>query len=333
MSAADMTTMSQRRGAAQRSGSALLLGFTRPRAIFFLLFAIVVALSPLLLYPVFLMKVYCFIIFACAYNLLLGYTGLMSFGHAAFFGMGAYLCGYAATAWGLPFELAVLTGTAMAALLGLIFGWVAIRRTGLYFAMITLALAQMVYFFALQAPFTGGEDGIQAVPRGMLLGVIDLSSNTALYWTVSVIMLVVLVLYNRIVHSPFGQVLRAIRNNPERAMSLGYNVDRFKIVSFTISAALAGFAASLKTVVFGIATLTDVSTVVSTEVVLINLVGGIGTIFGPVVGSYIILSLEHFLSPYGPWVLLIQGVVFILFVLVFRQGVVGELQKRLRTLL
>ncbi|BCH31231.1 branched-chain amino acid ABC transporter permease [Mesorhizobium sp. L-8-10] len=319
-------------GAAGESGaqSGQLLGFTRSRAIFFLLFAAFVAISPLFLYPIFLMKVYCFIIFACAYNLLLGYTGLMSFGHAAFFGMGAYLCGYAATQWGLPFELSVLTGTIFAAFLGLFFGWVAIRRTGLYFAMITLALAQMVYFVAMQAPFTGGENGIQSVPRGTLLGLVDLSSNMALYWLMAVIVLAMLAFYNRIVHSPFGQVLRAIRNNPERAKSLGYDIDRFKLASFTISAAMAGFAASLKTVIFGIATLTDVSTVVSTEVVLINLVGGIGTIFGPVVGSYIILSLEHFLAPYGPWVLLIQGIVFMLFVLLFRQGLVGELQKKLR---
>lgn len=309
------------------------LGFTRARAIFFLLFAAFVAVSPLFLYPIFLMKVYCFIIFACAYNLLLGYTGLMSFGHAAFFGMGAYLCGYAATQWGLPFELSVLAGTVFAGALGLLFGWIAIRRTGLYFAMITLALAQMVYFIAMQAPFTGGENGIQSVPRGTVLGILDLSSNTVLYWFMAVVVLAMLAFYNRIIHSPFGQVLRAIRNNPERTKSLGYDVDRFKLAAFTISAAMAGFAASLKTVVFGIATLTDVSTVISTEVVLINLVGGIGTIFGPVVGSYIILSLEHFLSPYGPWVLLIQGIVFTLFVLLFRQGVVGELQKKLKTYL
>ncbi|WP_207771018.1 branched-chain amino acid ABC transporter permease [Kumtagia ephedrae] len=330
MSGPDATTMDKPAVSAAASRPAQFLGFTPARAIFFLLFAAFVVVAPALLYPIFLMKVYCFIIFACAYNLLLGYTGLMSFGHAAFFGMGAYLCGYAATRWGLPFELAVLTGTGTAALLGLLFGWIAIRRTGLYFAMITLALAQMVYFVALQAPFTGGENGIQSVPRGSVLGIVDLSSNTALYWTVSIVVLAVLALYNRIVHSPFGRVLRAIRNNPERAMSLGYDVDRFKIAAFTLSAALSGFAASLKTVVFGIATLTDVSTVVSTEVVLINLVGGIGTIFGPVVGSFVILSLEHFLAPYGPWVLLLQGLVFMLFVLVFRQGIVGELQKRLR---
>jgi branched-chain amino acid transport system permease protein len=307
------------------------LGFTKARAIFFLLFAAFIAVGPQFLYPIFLIKVYCFIIFACGYNLLLGYTGLMSFGHAAFFGMGAYLCGYAATRWDLPFELSVLAGTVIAAAMGLVFGWIAIRRTGLYFAMITLALAQMVYFIAMQAPFTGGENGIQSIPRGTVLGFLDLSSNTTLYWVISIIVLAAVAFYNRIIHSPFGQVLRAVRNNPERAKSLGYNVDRFKLAAFTISAAMAGFAASLKTITFGIATLTDVSYVISTEVVLINLVGGIGTIFGPVVGSFFILSLEHFLAPYGPWVLLIQGIVFTVFVLLFRQGIVGELQKRFRT--
>ncbi|MCB1474531.1 MAG: branched-chain amino acid ABC transporter permease [Rhodobiaceae bacterium] len=307
-----------------------ILGFTRARLVFFLLFVAVVAIGPMVLYPIFLMKVYTFIIFACAYNLLLGFTGLMSFGHAAFFGMGAYLCGWTAVNLGLPPSLALLAGTAMGAVLGAIFGWVAIRRTGLYFAMITLALSQMVFFICLRTPFTGGEDGIQGVPRGDLFGFIPLGSDTVLYWTIAVITLLVVVLFNRIIHSPFGQVLRAIRNNPVRAQSLGYNVDRFKLISFIISAGLAGFAGSLKTIVFGIATLTDVSLVPSTEVVLINLVGGIGTIFGPVVGSFIILSIEHFLAPYGPYIFVFQGVVFMFFVLIFRQGLVGELQKLLK---
>jgi branched-chain amino acid transport system permease protein len=318
---------------ADATRSTQILGFTKARAVLFLLFAAFVAVAPLFLYPIFLIKVYCFIIFACGYNLLLGYTGLMSFGHAAFFGMGAYLCGYAATQWGLPFELAVLTGTIVSAAMGLVFGWIAIRRTGLYFAMITLALAQMVYFIAMQAPFTGGENGIQSIRRGSLLGILDLSSNTKLYWVMSLIVLMAVAFYNRIIHSPFGQVLRAVRNNPERAKSLGYDVDRFKLAAFTISAAMAGFAASLKAITFGIATLTDVSYVISTEVVLISLVGGIGTIFGPVIGSFFILWLEHTLAPYGPWFLLIQGIVFTFFVLLFRQGIVGELQKRFRTLL
>lgn len=330
MSTMDISKNSKTAARTAPKGERHVLGFTLPRAIFLGVFAAFLVVAPLLVYPIFLLKVYCFIIFACGFNLLLGYTGLMSFGHAAFFGMGAYLCGHAATQWGLPFELSVLAGTLMAAVLGLIFGWVAIRRQGIYFAMITLALAQMVYFICLQAPFTGGENGIQAIPRGSVLGVIDLSSDTALYWTVAVILLLVLILYNRIIHSPFGQVLRAIRNNPERAKSLGYDVDRYKLMSFTLSAAFAGFAASLKTVIFGIATLTDVSYIASTEVVLINLVGGIGTIFGPVVGSFIVLMLEHFLAPYGPWVLLLQGLVFMLFVLVFRQGIMGEVEKRLK---
>ncbi|MGE0231540.1 MAG: branched-chain amino acid ABC transporter permease [Flavobacteriaceae bacterium] len=306
-----------------------LLGFTWPRAIMFLVFVVATVVAPSFLYSVFLMKVYVFIIFACAYNLLLGFTGLMSFGHAAFFGMGAYLCGWTAVNLGLPTPLAVVAGTLMGAVLGAIFGWVAIRRTGLYFAMITLALSQMVFFICLQAPFTGGEDGIQGVQRGDLLG-LSLISNTTLYWVITGITLLVLILFNRIIHSPFGQVLRAIRNNPVRAQSLGYNVDRFKLISFIISAGLSGFAGSLKTIVFGIATLTDVSLVPTTEVVLINLVGGIGTIFGPVIGSFIILSIEHFLAPYGPYIFVFQGIVFIFFVLVFREGLVGELQKRLK---
>lgn len=306
-------------------------GFTPARSVLFLLFVALVVLAPLVVYPIFLMKVYTLIIFACAFNLLLGYTGLMSFGHAAYFGAGAYLCGHAATQWGLPTELAVLVGTMSAALMGLVFGWVAIRRQGLSFAMITLALSQMVYFVALQASFTGGEDGIQSVPRGRLLGFVDLSNDTTMYWTVALIVVLVLVFYNRVVHSPFGQVLRAIRNNPDRAKSLGFNVDRFKLVAFVLSAALSGFAASLKTIVFGIATLTDVSTFLSTEAVLITLVGGIGTIFGPVAGAFVILMMERVLAPYGPWLMLVQGIVFTLFVLVFRRGIVGELQRRFKT--
>ncbi|MFN3294379.1 MAG: branched-chain amino acid ABC transporter permease [Gemmobacter sp.] len=310
---------------------ALILGFTPQRLILFAVFVAVVLIGPFVLYPIFLMKIYAFIIFGCAYNLLLGYTGLMSFGHAAFFGMGAYITGWTATKLGLPTELAVLSGTLFSAALGALFGWVAIRRSGLYFAMITLALAQMVYFICLQAPFTGGEDGIQSIPRGTILGILDLRDMMTLYWVVAAIVVAFLILFNRMVHSPFGQVLRAIRNNPERTQSLGYNVDRYKLIAFTLSAGLTGFAAGIKTIVFGIATLTDVSLVTSTEVVLINLVGGIGTVFGPVVGAFVILSLEHFLAPFGPWVLLIQGLVFVGFVLVFRQGLVGGLQRLMRT--
>ena len=314
---------------AQKPAEFQFLGMTKARTAAFVIFALVIALGPLVVYDVFLMRIYCLIIFACSWNLLLGYTGLMSFGHAAFFGTGGYLCGLAATRWGLPTELAILAGTASAAVLGLVFGWIAIRRQGLYFAMITLALAQMTYFAAVQARFTGGEDGIQRVPRGSLFG-IDLASNSTLYWVMGVIVLASILLFNRIVHSPFGQVLRAIRNNPERAKSLGYNVDRFKLASFTIAAAMAGFAASMKTVIFGIATLDNIALSATTEVVLVTLVGGIGTIFGPVVGSFLILSMEHYLAPYGPWVLLIEGAVFMLCVLLFRQGIVGEIQARLK---
>lgn len=306
------------------------LGMTRERSIAFAIFALVVVIAPLFVYDFFLMRIYCLIIFACAWNLLMGYTGLMSFGHAAFFGTGAYLCGIAATRWGLPTELAILAGTLSAAVVGLAFGWVAIRRQGLYFAMITLALAQMTYFIAVQSPITGGEDGIQAVPRGTLLGIVNLNSDRVLYWTVAIVVLGIILLYNRVVHSPFGQVLRAIRNNPERAKSLGYDVNRFKLASFTISAGLAGFAAALKTVIFGIATLENIAITATTEVVLVTLVGGIGTIFGPVVGAFLILSLEHYLSAYGPWVLLVEGIVFVLCVLLFRKGIVGSLQDWIR---
>ncbi|WP_238366903.1 branched-chain amino acid ABC transporter permease [Mesobacterium pallidum] len=307
------------------------LGFSRARFILFVVTALAVVIAPFVLYPIFLMKIYCFIIFAVAYNLLLGYTGLMSFGHAAFWGMGAYLTAYSAANWGFGFEAALLTGTVTGAALGLIFGLVAIRRTGLYFAMITLALAQMVYFICLQSPFTGGEDGVQGVPRGSLLGLVDLNNDWNLYWLVGTILLGTIILSNRVVHSPFGQVLRAIRNNPARAKSLGYNVDRYKLCAFVMSAALAGFAGGLKAIIFQIATLTDVSTVASTEAVLITLVGGIGTIFGPAVGSIIVLSLEHYLAPFGPWVMFTQGVVFVFFVLVFRKGLLGEFQSYFKT--
>lgn len=307
------------------------LGFSRARFWLFAITALAVVIAPFVLYPIFLMKIYCFIIFAVAYNLLLGYTGLMSFGHAAFWGMGAYITAYTAANWGFGFEVALLAGTLTGAVLGLVFGWVAIRRTGLYFAMITLALAQMVYFICLQAPFTGGEDGVQGVPRGTLLGIVDLNNDWSLYWLVGAILLGVIILSNRVVHSPFGQVLRAIRNNPARAKSLGYNVDRYKLYAFVMSAALSGFAGGLKAIIFQIATLTDVSTVASTEAVLITLVGGIGTIFGPVVGALIVLSLEHYLAPYGPWVMFTQGVVFVFFVLVFRKGLLGEIQSYFKT--
>nr|WP_270934406.1 branched-chain amino acid ABC transporter permease [Roseomonas sp. MO-31] len=290
----------------------------------------VVVVSPFLLYPVFLMKVLCFALFACAFNLLVGYVGLLSFGHAAYFGMGAYITGYAAKAWGVPPELAILMGGAIGAALGLPFGWLAIRRSGIYFSMITLALAQMVFFFCLQAPFTGGEDGIQAIPRGTLLGVFDLTADFTMYWLVAFIFLAGFLLIHRIVHSPFGQVMKAIRDNEPRATSLGYRVEQYKLMAFVLSAALAGIAGGTKALVFNIATLTDVRWTMSGEVVLMSLVGGLGTVFGPVVGAAVIVTMQNYLAEFGAWVLVIQGAIFIACVLAFRRGVVGEIGNALR---
>jgi branched-chain amino acid transport system permease protein len=274
--------------------------------------------------------VLCFALFACAFNLLIGYVGLLSFGHAAYFGMGAYITGYAAKAWGVPPELAILMGGATGALLGLPFGWLAIRRAGIYFAMITLALAQMAYFFALQAPFTGGEDGIQAIPRGTLFGMFDLTSDMTMYWLVAFVFLAGFLLIHRIVHSPFGQVMKAIRDNEPRATSLGYRTDDYKLMAFVLSATLAGIAGGTKALVFNIATLTDVHWSMSGEVVLMSLVGGLGTVFGPVVGAAVIITMQNYLAEFGAWVLVIQGVIFIACVLAFRRGVVGEIGNALR---
>jgi branched-chain amino acid transport system permease protein len=289
-----------------------------------------VVVSPFFLYPVFLMKVLCFALFACAFNLLIGYVGLLSFGHAAYFGMGAYITGYAAKAWGLPPELAIPLGGLVGAALGLPFGWLAIRRAGIYFAMITLALAQMVYFFSLQAPFTGGEDGIQAIPRGTLFGMFDLKPDLSMYWVVAVVFLAGFLLIHRIVHSPFGQILKAIRDNEPRATSLGYRVEDYKLMAFVLSAGLAGLAGGTKALVFNIATLTDVHWTMSGEVVLMSLVGGLGTVFGPVVGAAVIITMQNYLAEFGAWVLVIQGVIFIACVLAFRRGVVGEIGNALR---
>jgi branched-chain amino acid transport system permease protein len=286
-----------------------------------------------MLYPVFLMKVMCFAIFACAFNLLIGFVGLGSFGHAAFFGMGAYVTAYAAKAWGWTPELAILAGAAVGGLLGLLFGSLAIRRQGIYFAMITLALAQMNYFFSTQAPFTGGEDGIQGVPRGHLFGAISLRPDMAMYVLVAVVFVLVFLLIYRIVHSPFGQVLKAIRENEARATSLGYRVDDYKLMVFVLSAAIAGLAGGLKALVFGIATLTDVNYPMSGEVILIVLLGGMGTIFGPVVGAAVLIALESYLAPFGAWVTVTQGAVFIICVLAFRRGIVGEIAARRRWVL
>ena len=287
------------------------------------------AIAPFVFYPVFLMQALCFALFACAFNLLIGYVGLVSFGHALYFGWASYLCAYAAKSWHLSPELALVTGTATAAILGIIAGWVAIRRQGIYFAMITLALAQMMYFFALRAPFTGGEDGIQSVPRGRLFGVIDLSSELTMYAFVLIVVLAAFLFIYRIINSPFGEVLKAIRENEQRTVSLGYKTERYKLVAFVLSATFAGLAGSLKALVFQLASLTDVHWTMSGDVVLMTLVGGLGTVFGPVVGAFLIIAMQNYLAQFGQWVLVIQGAIFVVCVLAFRRGIVGELASRL----
>jgi branched-chain amino acid transport system permease protein len=281
-------------------------------------------------YPLFLMQALCFALFACAFNLLIGYVGLLSFGHALYFGWASYVTAYAAKTWGLPPELAILAGTLTGALLGVVAGALAIRRQGIYFAMITLALAQMMYFVALRAPFTGGEDGIQSVPRGYLLGIIDLRNATAMYFLVLFIFLAGFLFIHRIIHSPFGEVLKAIRENEPRAISLGYKTDRYKLIAFILSASLAGLAGATKALVVQIASLTDVYWPMSGEVVLMSLVGGLGTIFGPVLGSFVILSMQYKLASLGEWVLVIQGAIFVVCVLLFRRGIIGEIAHYLR---
>src|SRR5499427_2727356 len=292
---------------------------------------VVLALAaPLVVYPVFLMNVLSFALFACAFNLLIGYVGLLSFGHAMFFGFAAYVSGYAVKGWGWDPLLGILAGTVVAAAMGLVAGAIAIRRQGIYFAMITLALAQMVFFFCLQAKFTGGEDGIQAVPRGRLLGLVDLSQPLAMYALVLLIFLGGFLLIYRTIHSPFGQVLKAIRENEARATSLGYDVDRYKLLAFVLSATLAGLAGATKAIVFQLASLTDVHWTMSGEVVLMTLLGGLGTIFGPVAGAAIIVSMENYLSQLGAWVSVVQGLIFVVCVLAFRRGVIGEIANSIR---
>ena len=293
--------------------------------IVFAAMAIGLAIAPAVVYPVFMMKVMCFALFACAFNLLLGFGGLLSFGHAMFLGSAGYVCAHAAKVWGLTPELAILAGTASAALLGWLSGMLAIRRQGIYFAMITLALAQMVFFFSLQAPFTGGEDGIQAVPRGHLFGLISLDQPMAMYAVVLVIFLGGFGLIYRVIHSPFGQVLKAIRENEQRAISLGYDTDRVKLVAFVLSATLAGLAGATKAIVFQLASLTDVHWSMSGEVVLMTLLGGMGTVFGPVVGAALIVTMQNYLAQLGAWVTVVQGAIFVICVLAFRRGFVGEL--------
>jgi len=305
-------------------------GFTRAQAVGLVAMVALIIVAPGLLYPVFLMKVLCFGLFASAFNLLIGYVGLLSLGHAAYFGMGSYVAAWTAKYWGFSAELAILAGGLVGGAIGLVFGWLAIRRQGIYFAMITLALSQMIYFFCVEASFTGGEDGIQQVPRAPLFGVVPMQDDMALYWLVAGIFLVAFLFIHRIVHSPFGQVLKAIRENEPRAISLGYRVDDYKLLAFVLSAFLAGIAGATKSQVFGIATLTDVHWEMSGEVVLMTLLGGIGTIFGPVMGALVFGSLETYLAQFGDWVTVTQGAIFIVCVLAFRRGIIGEVGARLR---
>ena len=300
--------------------------------------------APFVMYPVLLMKILCFTLFACAFNLLIGFTGLLSFGHAAFFGGASYFAGHALKVWGMPTEIGILMGTVFAAVIGLIIGGLAIRRQGIYFTMITLALAQMLFFVFLQAPFTGGEDGLQSIPRGSLLGLLDLKNDIVMYYVVLAIVIAAFLFIVRIIHSPFGQVLKAIRENEARAISLGYDVERYKLLAFVLSAALAGLAGSTKAVVLGFGTLTDVHWSMSGLVVLMTLVGGLGTLVGPVVGAIVIIALENKLGDFGTWlasitniewfntigesVTMVTGLIFVICVLAFRRGIIGELAAR-----
>jgi branched-chain amino acid transport system permease protein len=286
--------------------------------------------APLLgLYPVFLMKLLCFAMFACAFNLLLGYSKMLSFGHAAFFGSSAYVTGWLVTVHGWGTIAGTLGGVAAATLLGLVIGAIAVRRQGIYFAMITLALSQLVFFVCLQADFTGGENGLQSIPRGSLFGIIDLGRDATMYYVVLAVFVAVYLLIRRIVTSPFGHVLQAIRENEPRAISLGYAAERYKLVAFVLSASIAGLAGSLKALVLGFATLSDVSQATSGEVILMTLLGGSGTLFGPVVGAGVVLTLQEYLSDHvGAWVSAIIGAIFVVCVMVFRRGFVGEIQRR-----
>jgi branched-chain amino acid transport system permease protein len=302
----------------------------RAQRIAFVVMVVLLVLAPLVVYPVFMMKLLCFALFACAFNLLIGFGGLLSFGHAMFLGSAGYVSAHAAKVWGLNPEFAILAGTLAAVGIAIVTGLLAIRRQGIYFAMITLALAQMIFFFCLQAPFTGGEDGIQAVPRGRLFGLIDLSNNTAMYGLVLAIFLGGFLLIYRVIHSPFGQVLKAVRENESRAISLGYDVDRYKWTAYVLSGGLAGLAGATKALVFQLASLTDVHWTMSGEVVLMTLLGGMGTIFGPVVGAAVIITMQNYLAQFGAWVTIIQGVIFVVCVLAFRRGIIGELAHWLR---
>jgi branched-chain amino acid transport system permease protein len=320
---------------------------TRSETIAFAVMLLALLIAPFFAYPIFLMKALCFALFACAFNLLIGYVGLLSFGHALFFGWASYVAGHLAKVGTIQFpywagkwlviplpplstELAILGGTLAAAVLGLVAGSLAIRRQGIYFAMITLALAQMMFFFAVQAPFTHGEDGIQAVPRGHLFGIINLADQNNMYFFVLAIFLGGFLAIHRIINSPFGEVLKGIRENEARAISIGYRTERYKLVAFVLSATFAGLAGATKAIVFQLASLTDVDWPTSGEVILMTLVGGLGTLFGPVAGAFFIVSLENFLTQIGQWVFVVQGAIFVACVLLFRRGIIGELAQLLR---
>jgi branched-chain amino acid transport system permease protein len=323
-------TMEQRIEAAAPVASAKNGSRNWSEPLAFVIMVALLAIAPKAIYPMFIMQALCFALFACAFNLLIGYVGLLSFGHALYFGWASYLAAHSAKVWGFPPGLAIATGTATACLLGIVAGSLAIRRQGIYFAMITLALAQMMFFFALQMKFTGGEDGIQAVPRGRLFGTIDLADQTNMYITTVVIFLLGFLLIYRIIHSPFGEVLKAIRENEARAISLGYKTDRYKLMAFVLSATLAGLAGSTKAIVLQIASLTDVDWPMSGEVVLMALVGGLGTVFGPVAGAFVVVAMQNYLAQVGQWVTVIQGVIFVICVLAFRRGVIGEIAHYLK---
>ncbi len=313
------TTTTPAPSAAAASGTAAVA-----RTVLIAIGLILLILAPFFLYPVFLMKILCFALFACAFNLLLGYTGLLSFGHATFFGGAAYFTAHAVKEWGFSPELGILTGVLGAAVLGLIMGFFAIRRQGIYFAMITLALSQMFFFFCLQAGFTHGEDGIQSVPRGHLFGFIDLSQSLNMYYLVLAVFIIGLLIIWRFINSPFGMILKSIRENEARAVSLGYSVARYKLGAFVMSAALAGLAGGVKSLVFQFATLTDVTWQMSGEVILMTLLGGIGTLIGPLVGAGLVVTLGNYLATTGFPVTIITGIVFMVCVLLFRRGIVGE---------
>ncbi len=303
---------------------------SRHQILAFAVMVVFFVVAPFFIYPLFLMKALCFALFACAFNLLIGYVGLLSFGHAAFLGSAGYISAHTAKVWGWPPELAILAGTVVAGALGVLIGALAIRSRGIYFANITLALAQMIYFFCLQAPFTHGEDGIQAVPRGMLFGFLDLRHTMTMYFVVLAVFLASFLLIYRTIHSPFGQVLKAIREHEPRAVSLGYTAEQYKLLAFVLSATLSGLAGGTKAIVFQLASLTDVHWTMSGEVVLMTLLGGLGTVFGPVVGAFVVVSLENYLSQLGSWVTVVQGVIFVLCVLTFRRGVIGELARLIK---